>query len=139
MARDEPERSTPGDMFPGFNVSPGVMAGPSFPVPLQHQLGMMSQPGKSTNPFDMAFESDIEASDMFMDLTSLKATLPDPHVPAEYAGNLTESWISQNSTMPYIPSGSEGGLYMAGQVQVQDSHMLNSAHQGPFPPRNPFE
>jgi len=25
FARSEPERSTPGDMFPGFNVSPGVL------------------------------------------------------------------------------------------------------------------
>jgi hypothetical protein len=25
---------------------------------------MVSHPGKSTNPFDMAFESDVEANDM---------------------------------------------------------------------------
>lgn len=136
LARGEPEMSTPGDMFPGFNVLSGDIAGPSFPAPLQPQLGgMVSQPGKSTNPFDMAFESDVEDNDMFMDLTSLQATLPDPHVPTEYSGNLTEPWIPQNSTVPYIPSASQGGLsYMAGQGQ--DSHMLNSTHQGP---RNPFE
>jgi hypothetical protein len=44
----------------------------------------------------------------FMDFTSLQATLPDPHVPAEYSGNLAESWISQNSTVPYIPSVPHG-------------------------------
>jgi hypothetical protein len=32
--------------------------------------GMMSQPAKSTNPFDMAFESDIEANDMVCDCTT---------------------------------------------------------------------
>lgn len=138
LARGELERSTSGDMFPGFNVSPGVLGEPSFPAPIQHQLGMMSQPVKSTNPFDMAFESDIEANDMFMDLTSLQATLPDPHVPSEYSGDLAESWISQNSTVPYIPSAPQGGLsYIPGQVQ--DPHMLNSTQQGHFPPRNPFE
>ncbi|KAK1667673.1 hypothetical protein QYE76_055832 [Lolium multiflorum] len=135
LARGEPERSTPGDMFPGFNVSPGVLGEPSYPAPIQHELGMMSQPAKSTNPFDMAFESDIEANDMFMDFTSLQATLPDPHVPAEYSGNLAEPWISQNSTVPYIPSVPHGGLpYIPGQVQ--DPHMLNSTQQGS---RNPFE
>ncbi|KAM0898386.1 hypothetical protein ACQ4PT_021980 [Festuca glaucescens] len=123
LARGEPERSTPGDMFPGFNVSPGVLGEPSYPAPIQHELGMMSQPAKSTNPFDTAFESDIEANDMFMDFTSLQATLPDPNVPAEYSGNLAESWISQNSAVPYIPSMSQGGLsYILGQVQ--DPHML---------------
>lgn len=123
LVRGEPERSTPGDMFPGFNVSPGVLGEPSFPAPIQHQLGTMSQAAKSTNPFDMAFESDIESNDMFMDLTSLQASLPDPHVPAEYSGDLAESWISQNLTMPYIPSAPQGGLvYIPGQVQ--DSHML---------------
>lgn len=44
----------------------------------------------------------------FMDLTSLQATLPDPHVPTENTGNLTGSWISQNSSVPYIPSASQG-------------------------------
>uniref|UniRef100_A0A0A9CUK0 Arf-GAP domain-containing protein n=1 Tax=Arundo donax TaxID=35708 RepID=A0A0A9CUK0_ARUDO len=131
LARGEPERSTPGDMFSGFNVSPGDMAGPSFPATLQPHLGgMVSHPGKSTNPFDMAFESE------FMDLTSLQETLPDPHAPTDYSGSVTEPCVSQNTTLPYIPSGPQGGLsYMAGQ----DTHMLNSTHQGPFPPRNPFE
>ncbi|KAL6853546.1 hypothetical protein ACP4OV_019575 [Aristida adscensionis] len=137
-AKGEPERSTPGDMFSSLNVSPGDMAGPSFPVPVQPHLGgAVSHPGKSTNPFDMAFESDVEANDMFMDLTSLQDSLPDPHAPVDYSGrSLTEPWISQNSTIPYIPSGPQGALsYVAGQ----DSHILTSAHQGPFTPRNPFE
>ncbi|CAM0883116.1 unnamed protein product [Alopecurus aequalis] len=138
LARGEPESSAPGDMFPGFNVSPGVLGELSYAAPIQHQLGMMSEPAKSTNPFDMAFESDTEANDMFMDLTSLQATLPDPHVPAEYSGNLAESWISHNSTMPYIPSAPQGGLsYIPGQVQ--DTQMLSTTQQGHFPSRNPFE
>ena len=31
----------------------------------------MSQPAKSTNPFDMAFESDIEANDMVCNCTAI--------------------------------------------------------------------
>ncbi|KAF0892112.1 hypothetical protein E2562_013491 [Oryza meyeriana var. granulata] len=133
----DPERPTPGDLTPGLNVSAVDMAGPSFHESLRPQLDVMaSQPAKSTNPFDMAFESDVEASDMFMDLTSLQATLPNPHVNTDYP-NLTDSWVPHNSNMPYISSGPQGGLsYMA--TQGQDSLMLNST-QGSFPPRNPFE
>ncbi|CAL4946878.1 unnamed protein product [Urochloa decumbens] len=136
LARGEAERPTPRDMFSGFNVSPVEMAGPSFPSPLQsHSDGVVSHPGKSTNPFDIAFESDVDTNDMFMDLTSLQETLPDPHATTDYSGGLTQPWIYQNSTMPYIPSGPQGGLsYVTGQ----DPHM-SSTQQGPFPPRNPFE
>jgi len=72
----------------------------------------------------------------FMDLTSLQDTLPDLHTTTDYSGSLAQPWVSQNSALPYIPSGPQGGLsYVAGQ----DSHMLGSTQQGPFPPRNPFE
>ncbi|WVZ68450.1 hypothetical protein U9M48_017387 [Paspalum notatum var. saurae] len=138
LARVEHERPTPGDMFSDFSISHVEMVGgPSFPSSLQPHLdGMISHPGKSTNPFDVAFESDVGANDMFMDLTSLQETLPDPLAHKDYSGSLTEPWISQNSTLPYIPSGPQGGLsYVAGQ----DTPILSSTHQGPFPPRNPFE
>lgn len=136
LVRDEPERPTPRDVFSGFNISHVEVVGPSSPSLQPHLGGMVSHPEKSTNPFDMAFESDVDADDMFMDLTSLQETLPDHHTLTDYSGSLTEPWISQNSTMSYIPSGPQGGLsYVAGQ----DSHMLSSTHQGAFPPRNPFE
>ncbi|KAK8453893.1 hypothetical protein SEVIR_5G362100v4 [Setaria viridis] len=128
-AGGETERPTPGDMFSDFNVSPVEMAGPSFPAQLESHLGgVVSNPGKSTNPFDIAFESDVDANDM--------ETLPDPHTTSDYSGSLAHPWISHNSAMPYIPSGPQGGLsYVAGQ----DSHMLSPTKQGSFPPRNPFE
>jgi len=54
----------------------------------------------SLTPFGSLFQ--------FMDLTSLQETLPDPRTPTNYSGSLTEPWISQNSTMSYIPSGPQG-------------------------------
>lgn len=54
----------------------------------------------SLTPFGPLFQ--------FMDLTSLQETLPDPHIATDYSGSLTEPWISQNSTMSYIPSGPQG-------------------------------
>jgi hypothetical protein len=44
----------------------------------------------------------------FMDLTSLQDTLPDLHTTTDYSGSLAQSWVSQNSTMPYVPSGPQG-------------------------------
>ncbi|KAG8055012.1 hypothetical protein GUJ93_ZPchr0001g31025 [Zizania palustris] len=143
LSSSESERPTPGNIPLGFNVTSGDLDVPSFHGPLGPQLdGMASRPAKSTNPFDMAFESDVEGNvegnGLFMDLTSLQATLPNPCVNTDYSGNLTESWISQDSNMLYISSGTQGGLsHMT--TQVQDSLMLNSTHQGSFPPRNPFE
>lgn len=44
-----------------------------------------------------------------MDLTSLQETLPDPHTTTtDYSGSLAQPWISQDSTMLYIPSGPQG-------------------------------
>lgn len=54
----------------------------------------------SLTPFGSPFQ--------FMDLTSLQETLPDHHTLTDYSGSLTEPWISQNSTMSYIPSGPQG-------------------------------
>ncbi|KAG8078263.1 hypothetical protein GUJ93_ZPchr0007g3496 [Zizania palustris] len=112
LASIEPERPTPANISSGFNVIHGDMAGPSFHGPLRPQLdGMPSQPAKSTNPFDMAFEPDVEANDLFLDLTSLQATLPNPHVNTVYSGNLTESWIAHDSNMSQISSGPQGILF----------------------------
>ena len=44
----------------------------------------------------------------FMDLTSLQDTLPDLHTTTDYSGSLAQPWVSQNSAMPYIPSGPQG-------------------------------
>ncbi|TVU36570.1 hypothetical protein EJB05_18508 [Eragrostis curvula] len=135
--RGEPERPTPVDMFSCFQVSRNQMTGPPFPAPLEPHLGsMVSHPGKSTNPFDMAFESAVESTDMFVDLTSLQETLPDPHAPTDYSGTLPETWMPQNSTMPYIPPEPQGGLPY---VAAEGSHLLNSTQQGLFQARNPFE
>ncbi|CAO2195042.1 unnamed protein product [Urochloa humidicola] len=111
--------STMSQVTPHQFTTPGA----SYIESRYPQDGVVPHPGKSTNPFDIAFESDVGTNDMFMDLTSLQETLPDPHTTTDYSGGLTQPWISQNSTMPYIPSGPQGGLsYMAGQ----DPHMLSS-------------
>ncbi|XP_020205303.1 probable ADP-ribosylation factor GTPase-activating protein AGD14 isoform X1 [Cajanus cajan] len=71
---------------------------------------------KSTNPFDYPYESDVDHNNMFLDMSSLQAALPDALFPANFHGGIAESWLPQNTVTPYISSTGEGGLsFMAAQ------------------------
>ncbi|KAI5395706.1 hypothetical protein KIW84_062040, partial [Lathyrus oleraceus] len=47
---------------------------------------------KSTNPFDFPFDSDVEPSNLFLDMGSLQAALPDALLPATFGG-IPEPWL----------------------------------------------
>ncbi|XP_050890865.1 probable ADP-ribosylation factor GTPase-activating protein AGD14 [Lathyrus oleraceus] len=79
---------------------------------------------KSTNPFDFPFDSDVEPSNLFLDMGSLQAALPDALLPATFGG-IPEPWLPQNTATPYISSAGEGGLsFMA--VQTPSSIMTSA-------------
>uniref|UniRef100_A0A453I734 Arf-GAP domain-containing protein n=1 Tax=Aegilops tauschii subsp. strangulata TaxID=200361 RepID=A0A453I734_AEGTS len=59
------------------------------------------------NPFDLPFGTDSEATNLFMDMSTLQAALPN--LPISFLDGLPESWFS-NNTSTYVPSGSHGGL-----------------------------
>ncbi|XBH85230.1 hypothetical protein VPH35_073199 [Triticum aestivum] len=59
------------------------------------------------NPFDLPFGTDSEATNLFMDMSTLQAALPN--LPITFLDGLPESWFS-NNTCTYVPSGSHGGL-----------------------------
>ncbi|CAM0873047.1 unnamed protein product [Alopecurus aequalis] len=59
------------------------------------------------NPFDLPFDTDSEAPDLIMDMSTLQAALPN--LPSSFLDGLPESWFS-NNTSTYVPSGSHGGL-----------------------------
>ncbi|KAE8783321.1 putative ADP-ribosylation factor GTPase-activating protein AGD14 [Hordeum vulgare] len=59
------------------------------------------------NPFDLPFGTDSEATDLFMDMSTLQAALPN--LPISFLDGLPESWFS-NNTSTYVPSESHGGL-----------------------------
>lgn len=61
------------------------------------------------NPFNLPFDTDTEARDMFTDVSALQAALPNPELPISFLDGLPETWFS-NSTSAYVPSGSLGGL-----------------------------
>ncbi|XP_038725665.1 probable ADP-ribosylation factor GTPase-activating protein AGD14 isoform X2 [Tripterygium wilfordii] len=95
---------------------------------------------KSTNPFDLPYDSDLEQTNMFLDMSSLQATLPNSASSSTYLGGVTPSWFPQESVAAYIPAATQGGLaYMAGQAT--SSQLPNVAQtQGSVASvgRNPF-
>ena len=84
---------------------------------------------KSTNPFDFPFDSDVDENNMFLDMTSLQAALPDALLPATF-GAITEPWLPQNTVAPYISSTGEGGLSFM-TVQTPNSQLQNIQAQEP--------
>ncbi|KAL1144828.1 hypothetical protein V6Z11_A11G257200 [Gossypium hirsutum] len=72
---------------------------------------------KSTNPFDLPYDSELERSDMFLDMSSLQTTLPNGQLSSTFLGGVSQPWFPQNPATPYIP-GTEGGLavFMSGQA-----------------------
>lgn len=70
-------------------------------------LGRTSADQVVLNPFDLPFDTDSETPDLFMDMSTLQAALPN--LPSSFLDGLPESWFS-NNTSTYAPSGSHGGL-----------------------------
>ncbi|KAL5767751.1 hypothetical protein ACOSP7_014346 [Xanthoceras sorbifolium] len=85
---------------------------------------------KSTNPFDFPYDSDFEQSNMFLDMGSLQAALPNDQLPSTFIGGASQSWFPQNPVTPYIPAAAQGGLaYMSGQAP--SSQLSSVSAQGP--------
>lgn len=83
---------------------------------------------KSTNPFDFPFDSDVEQNNMFLDMNSLQAALPDALLPATFGG-IPEPWLPQNTVTPYISSAEGGFSFMA--VHTPTSQLQNIQAQEP--------
>ncbi|XP_022746363.1 probable ADP-ribosylation factor GTPase-activating protein AGD14 isoform X2 [Durio zibethinus] len=85
---------------------------------------------KSTNPFDLPYDSELEQSDMFLDMSSLQTTLPNAQLPSTFLGGVSQPWFPQKPEAPYIPATPQGGLaYMSGQTP--SSQLSNVTVQGP--------
>ncbi|EEF31425.1 HIV-1 rev binding protein, hrbl, putative [Ricinus communis] len=92
---------------------------------------------KSNNPFDLPYDSELEPGNMFLDMSSLQAALPDAHLQSAFLGSgMTEPWFPQDPVTTYVPAAPQGGLaYMGGQAPNP-----NVQTQGPvaFVGGNPF-
>ncbi|KAJ8763218.1 hypothetical protein K2173_025603 [Erythroxylum novogranatense] len=94
---------------------------------------------RSTNPFDLPYDSELEPSEMFFDMSSLQNVLPTSHLPATLLGDVTQPWFPQETMTSYAPSIPQGGLaYIAGQAQnpqlasVQTHEPVASIGGNPF-------
>ncbi|KAL4351512.1 hypothetical protein GQ457_06G024100 [Hibiscus cannabinus] len=99
---------------------------PSYAPPMNPLLGEKQSHAanhKSTNPFDLPYDSELEQNDMFFDMSSLKNTLPNAQFPSPFGG-VSQPWLPQNPATP------QGGLvYMSGQTP--SSKLPNVPAQGP--------
>ncbi|GKV30581.1 hypothetical protein SLEP1_g39381 [Rubroshorea leprosula] len=85
---------------------------------------------KSNNPFDLPYDSDMEHSNMFFDMSSLQAALPNFEMSSTLVTGVSEQWFPHNPVTPFIPAVPQGGLaYVPGQPQ--SSQLLNVQAQGP--------
>ncbi|RYR53721.1 hypothetical protein Ahy_A06g028941 isoform C [Arachis hypogaea] len=89
---------------------------------------------KSTNPFDFlddADVSDVEHSNMFLDLSSLQAALPDAQLQPTFHSGIAEPWLPQNSVNSYISSAGQGGGLTFLAAQPPSSQISNIQTQEP--------
>ncbi|KAL6525559.1 hypothetical protein OROHE_015866 [Orobanche hederae] len=88
---------------------------------------------KPTNPFDLPYDSEMESSNAFWNMSSLQAALPQTQVAPSYT--LNQSWEFQNSVSSYAPAGVPFGPstdslgFMAGQAS--STQVPNIHAQGP--------
>ncbi|XWS64938.1 hypothetical protein CRYUN_Cryun05aG0047400 [Craigia yunnanensis] len=120
--------------FPAAILSSEDGIAPSYTPSVNPLLGEKQSHAadrKSTNPFDLPYDSQLEQSDMFLGMSSLQTTLPNAQLPSTFLGSVSQPWFPQNPVTPYIPATPEGGLaYMSGQAPT--SQLSNVPAQGPF-------
>nr|POE45824.1 isoform 2 of probable adp-ribosylation factor gtpase-activating protein agd14 [Quercus suber] len=116
--------------FPPGPTEQSHVMGPSFP--LMGEIQSHAVDLKSTNPFDLPNDSDLEQSNMVVVdpceiLWEIYNTMIFFH---SFPSNL-RPMASKNPMTPYIPAAGQGGLtYMAGQAP--SSQIGNVPSQGPF-------
>lgn len=126
-----------------FGVAPvSGMAGSSLPPSAIHPTGGIPLERKASNPFDLPYDLDSEANNVFSDMGSLQASLPDPQFPTTYLGGGMhhEAWFTQNPLPSFAPPViPQGGLSYSGG-QVSSAQLQNIPSQGSVAPLggNPF-
>ncbi|OIV90097.1 hypothetical protein TanjilG_01551 [Lupinus angustifolius] len=105
--------------FDNHDIPPHVSASPNLSrtLPLVGDMQSNGIGSKSTNPFDYPYDSDVEHTNMFLDVSSLQASLPDALLPATFGGGIAEPWQHpQNMSTSCISSTDQGGLsFMSAQ------------------------
>ncbi|GMI79004.1 ARF-GAP domain 14, ARF GAP-like zinc finger-containing protein ZIGA4 [Hibiscus trionum] len=115
--------------FPAANLPNGDGIAPPYAPMGEKQLHAADC--KSTNPFDLPYDSELEQSATFLDMSSLQTALPNAQLPSTFRGGVSQQWFPQNPVTPHILGTTQGGLaYMSGQAPSSQSS--NAPTQGPF-------
>lgn len=133
------QRSTIEESAPSLPFN-DVIAGSSFPSELPSMGVTLPRPlgQKSTNPFDLPYDSDLESSTMFLNMNSLQAALPNPTLPVAFIGGITETWFPQGSATSYMDAVPSGGLFMADQAPTSQLPNIPSPGRVASLGGNPF-
>ncbi|XP_009389148.2 probable ADP-ribosylation factor GTPase-activating protein AGD14 isoform X4 [Musa acuminata AAA Group] len=103
------------DEFSALNVPYDGSSGSSF-FSVPFLKGGTTQEQKSTNPFDLPYDSDVDTDNLFPDMHSLQAALPNQLLPTNLLGGQPQTWFSQNSVAACVMPVPQGSLaYNAGQ------------------------
>ncbi|XVE62454.1 hypothetical protein DITRI_Ditri06bG0119300 [Diplodiscus trichospermus] len=108
--------------FPAATLPSENGIAPSYASSVDKQLHTADR--KSTNPFDLPFDSELGQNDMFLDMSSLQTTLPDAQLPSNFLGGVSQPWFPQNPLTTYIPA--------TPQVKFVFYYGRNVPAQGPF-------
>ncbi|TVU47243.1 hypothetical protein EJB05_06836 [Eragrostis curvula] len=101
---------------------------------VEPSLGGTSTEQVSFNPFDLPFDADPKAANLFMDVRSLQEALPNPDLPA-FLDGLPEAWFS-SSPCGYVSSAAHGGLPCL--VEQAPNSPLRNIPVGTVSTGNPF-
>ncbi|XP_047950620.1 probable ADP-ribosylation factor GTPase-activating protein AGD14 isoform X2 [Salvia hispanica] len=94
-----------------------------FPIgPSEAGVGSLATDHKSSNPFDLPYDSDVESTNMLWNMSSLQVALPNLQMAATYDDGVNQLWFPQNPVPSFVPGGvsfdsSSGSMgYIAGQA-----------------------
>ncbi|XP_050370395.1 probable ADP-ribosylation factor GTPase-activating protein AGD14 [Argentina anserina] len=106
----------------GEPLDPGLpshIMGPSYTpqvIPHMVELNAHASEHRSNNPFDLNYNTDLEQNSMFLDMSSLEASLPNAQLQSSFVTGVSHPWFRENA-VPYIPAAEGGLTYLPGQAQ----------------------
>ncbi|CAI0433205.1 unnamed protein product [Linum tenue] len=73
---------------------------------------------RSSNPFELPYDTDLVPDNMFLDMTSLQSALPNGNISPAFLVDPSQSWFPQDPVMSHIPSAAPQGAlsYIPGQT-----------------------
>ncbi|XP_047315388.1 probable ADP-ribosylation factor GTPase-activating protein AGD14 [Impatiens glandulifera] len=120
--------------FPPGNIHPGGKHVDVLASDVSHYMGAGGPQShgidcRSTNPFDLPYDTDLEPSNMFLDMNSLQTALSSESMSNSYIDVMGgQPWFSQNTVVPQDPS--QGSLAFIGG-EVSSTQLPNVSAQGP--------